>query len=103
MLSSRARVALVFVAVFGLLGPNGVFLYYLAFHWNETWAAVLHPAALVFVVDAFVAMGLVAVFVAKRPVGTGRFGWPAFVALSLVGGLAFSLPTFYLLNSPKER
>jgi hypothetical protein len=101
MLSSRARVALSLVALFGLAGPNGVFLYYLAVHWNETWATLRHPAALAFVVEAFVVMGLVAVYVAHRPLGNGRFGWQSFVALSLLGGLAFSLPTFYLLNSPK--
>jgi hypothetical protein len=47
--------------------------------------------------DAFIAMGLLAWYFAKWPIG--RVRWPWFVALSLLGGLAFSIPLYWWLNA----
>ena len=99
-LTPRQRLVLTIVAVFGFAGPNGVFLYYLLVRSSELVRALTHPAALAFVFDSFVAMVLLAAFIAKR--SFGRYGWPSFVALSLLGGLAFSIPVFVLLNQRRD-
>jgi hypothetical protein len=99
-LSSRDRIVLLVVAVLSFVGTNGVFLYFMIFRWNDLVAALLHPAAFVFVVDVFVVMILLAVFFARHPIG--RHGWPTFVALSLLGGLGFSIPAFVLLNDARR-
>ena len=96
-LSPNQRIALWAVAVFGLLGPNGVFIYFALFRWSDLLAAMQHPVTLAFVVEAFLVMGLLAVFFAQRPIG--RWGWKTFVVLSLIGGLGFGIPAFVLLNS----
>ena len=98
-LSRTERTALAFVAAFGMLGPNAVFLYYFVAEHHEFFEAITHPVALSLLVDAFIAMALIAWFIARY--GTGRHGWRAFVGLSLLGGLVFSIPAFLLLNSEK--
>ena len=100
-LSSQQRLLLGLVAIFGLLGPNSVFIYFALFRWNDLMAALQNQVTLAFVVEAFVVMALLAVFFAQRPIG--RWGWKVFVVLSLVGGLGFSIPAFVLLNSPRVR
>jgi hypothetical protein len=95
-LSRADRVTLWAVAAFGLLGPNGVFLYYAWFRRADLIAALSHPVTLAFVVEAFVVMGLVAVALARAG---GRLGWKGFVALSLLGGLGFSLPVLALMSA----
>ena len=52
-------------------------------------------------IDAFMAMLLLASLYARRPIG--RFAWPWFVLLSLLGGLGFSLPLYWWLNSSSAR
>jgi len=99
-LTAGQRIALRVVAALSFIGTNGVFLYYLVFHSRELLAVLLHPAALVFVIDVFTVMVLLAVYFADRPLGRHR--WPTFVALSLLGGLGFSIPAFVLLNSRKR-
>ena len=88
------RVVLILVAAVGLFGLNGVFLFYALLHPGTMRAALANPIALVFMLEAFVmvafAAWVVATFGLKRP------GWVAFVVLSLVGGLAFSVPAFLL-------
>ncbi len=100
-LSSTQRAWLGLVALFGLLGPNGVFIYYALFRWPELIAALRHPVTLAFVVEAFLVTGLLAVFFSSRP--SGRWGWKTFVGLSLVGGLGFGIPAFVLMSSPDPR
>lgn len=96
-LTSRQRIVLGIVAVLSLVGTNGVFLYYLLVRPRELWAGLMHPAALVFEIDVLVVLVLLAWYFALRPLG--RWGWKSFVALSLLGGLGFSIPAFVLLNS----
>lgn len=98
-LSPGQRFALGLVALFGLVGPNGVFLYYAFCRWPELVAALRHPVAMALLVEAFVVLALLAVYFAKRPLG--RWSWKTFVVLSLVGGLGFGIPAFVLLNSAK--
>jgi hypothetical protein len=53
-----------------------------------------------FMLDAFLAMGLLAYFFAVRPIGPLRWYW--FVLLSISGGLAFSIPLYWSLNERKK-
>ncbi len=52
--------------------------------------------ALAFIIDVFLTMCLLAYYFARKPIG--RVRWPWFVLLSLMGGLAFSLPLYWWLN-----
>lgn len=96
-LSSRGRIALIIIAIIGLLGPNGVFLYYAMFRMGDMLTALGHPVTLAYVVESFIVMGLVAVYIARKP--KGRLGWKAFIAFSLIGGLGFSIPAFMVINA----
>jgi len=40
---------------------------------------------------------LLAIYFARRPIG--RVSWQTFVLLSLIGGLGFSLPLYWWLNT----
>lgn len=91
---SRAeRWALVLVAVAGLVGVNGAFLYGVAQPglMEETLA---NPVAVAFMAEAFVLMGVLAYLMAKW--GVARLRWPWFVGLSLLGSMAFALPVVLL-------
>lgn len=85
------------IAGAGFLVPNGVFMVWLFREWNGFAAVMANHLAVAFVLDAFVAMGLLAWSFAKRPIGPVR--WPWFVLLSLLGGLGFSLPLYWWLNA----
>lgn len=87
---------LLLIALFGLLVPNGLFLYWLFYEYNGLAAALQNTPAVALMMDAFMAVGLLAWYFAREPLG--RFRWPWFVALSLAGGLGFSLPMYFWLN-----
>lgn len=88
---------LLLVALFGLLVPNGLFLYWLFVEYQGLTAVLQDKLALGFMLDALIALVILAVYFARHPVG--RFRWPWFVAFSFLGGLGFSLPFFYWLNT----
>ena len=90
-----ADLTLLLVAAFGMIVPNGLFVYWLL-DFDGIAAVADNPLALAFIIDAFMAMGLLAWLFAVRP--PGRFGWPWFVGLSLLGGLGFSIPFYLWLN-----
>jgi len=100
VLSPRERTVLAAVALFGFLGPNGVFVYYALFRWSELVAGLSHPVALAFVLEAGVVTMLIAACLACRPIG--RWGWKTFVGLSLLGGLAFGIPVTILINASRR-
>ena len=84
-------------ALFGLFVPNGLFIYWLAADYHGL-APVLHDRlALGFILDAVLATALLAWRYARHPIGPRH--WSVFVALSLVGGLGFSLPLYWWLNA----
>ena len=96
----KQRWVLLAVALFGLVVPNGMF-FYASFHNPNSCGGVTHNLlASSFMLDAFVAMGLLAYFFAVRPIGPVKWYW--FILLSLLGGLAFSLPLYWWLNSRRE-
>ena len=87
---------LVLLAVIGLLAPGGLFLYWLLNDYSSLSAALSDRMALAFFLDLLMSTFLLAYLFAKRPLGPVK--WPWFVALSLLGTLAFSIPLFIWLN-----
>lgn len=90
---------LLLIAFMGLLVPNALFLYWLLVEYEGIAAVLQDKLALGFIIDAFMALGLLAFYFARNPIG--RVRWPWFVLLSLLGGLGFSLPFYYWLNQRK--
>jgi len=78
------------LAIFALIVPNGIFLWYAFFDRDVVFAALTNPVSLVFVLEAFALMGLFAWLIAKTRLT--RPGWKGFVLLSLVGSMLFSVP-----------
>lgn len=89
------------IAATGLLGINGVFLYFAFFQPDVMMEAFRNPVSVAFIAEAFLLMGVAAWLVAKT--GWQRPGWRAFVVLSIVGSLAFSVPVFLLMHLRKQR
>jgi len=88
---------LLLVALFGLVVPNGYFIYWVVNEYHGLGPVFDNHLALGFMLDALLAMVSLAFYFARRPIGT--VGWPTFVALSLIGGLGFSLPLYWWLNA----
>ena len=84
------------IAAVGFLVPNGIFIYWLLVEFSGLRAVLQDRLAFGFILDVFLALILLAVYFAKRPIGPVRWYW--FVVLSLLGGLGFSLPLYYWLN-----
>jgi hypothetical protein len=88
---------LLIVALFGLLVPNGIFVYWLLRDYHGLGPVLSDRLALGFILDAMLAMILIAAHFAKSP--PGRLPWWWFVLFSLIGGLGFSLPLYWWLNT----
>jgi hypothetical protein len=99
-LTTRERNVLWIICLLGLLGPNGVFVYCAVFRWHDLPEAMRNPVAAAFIFEAFVVMALLAWLVRRFRIGV--LPWAAFVLLSLVGGLAFSIPAFLLWRSRRS-
>ncbi len=87
---------LLLLAVLGLCAPGGLFLAWLLNDYSSLSAALSDRMALAFFVDLVMSTFLLAYLFARRPLGPVR--WPWFIALSLLGTLAFSIPLFVWLN-----
>lgn len=88
------------LAAAGLVGVNGVFLYYAFVHPDVMTEAYRNPVSLAFIAEAFLLMFFAAWGIAKA--GWERPGWRAFVVLSVLGSLAFSVPVFVLMRLKRE-
>lgn len=88
---------LLLVALFGLLVPNGLFLYWLFVEYQGLGAVLQDKLALGFILDALLALIILTVYFARHPIG--RYRWTWFVTFSFLGGLGFSLPFYYWLNT----
>jgi len=97
--SRRERFWLWLLAGVGLSGINGAFLLGLTTP-GALAQALSNPVSLAFIVEAFLMVGLLAYLMWKWDVA--RLTWPWFVALSLVGGLAFAVPVVILWRRPKK-
>ncbi len=87
---------LLLIALFGLLVPNGIFLYWLLYECDGIASIVQNKLAIAFILDAFLAMGLLAYYFARNPIGRVKWYW--FIVLSILGGLGFSIPFYWWLN-----
>ncbi|MEO8201798.1 MAG: hypothetical protein ABI679_14810 [Gemmatimonadota bacterium] len=87
---------LLILAAIGFLVPNGIFVYWLFTEYHGLSPVLHDKVALAFALDAVLAVVYLALYFSRRPPGSVR--WPWFVALSLLGGLGFSLPFYYWLN-----
>jgi hypothetical protein len=96
----KQRWILLVVALFGLVVPNNMFVY-ASLHDSSGCGALAHNLlASSFMLDAFLAMGVLAYFFAVRPIGSVKWYW--FVLMSLFGGMAFSLPLYWWLNLRRQ-
>jgi hypothetical protein len=87
---------LLLIALFGLVVSNGLFLYWLLYEYDGLASVAQNKLALAFMIDAFLALGLLAYYFAKKPIG--RIKWYWFIVLSLLGGLGFSIPLYWWLS-----
>jgi hypothetical protein len=88
------------MALLGLIVPNGLFLYWLFYEFEGLSSIFQNKLALGFIIDAFLAMGLLAYSFARKPIGNIKWYW--FVVLSIVGGLGFSIPFYWWLNRHED-
>jgi len=87
---------LVLLAVAGMLAPGGLFVYWLLNDYSSLSAALSDRIALAFFVDLLMSTFVLAYLFACKPLGPVK--WPWFLALSLLGTLAFGIPLFIWLN-----
>jgi heme-degrading monooxygenase HmoA len=88
-------------ALFGLIVPNGLFLYSLFFELHGVGPMFSDKIAVALLLDAFLAMIVLAAAMTRRP--TIRVRWWWFVVLSLIGGLGFSIPFCWWLDCPRAQ
>lgn len=91
---------LLIISLFGLIVPNGLFVYWLFTEFRGVGEVLQNKLAVAFIIDAFLAMFLIAYWFAVNPIGKIKWYW--FIALSIIGGLGFSLPFYYWLNKKSE-
>ncbi len=89
------------IALFGLLFPNGIYIYWLASKFDSFAEAAQNELAVGFLLVTFVATLLVANQFRTAPLGRVPVRW--FVVLSMAGGLGFAIPFFYWLNKRECR
>jgi len=87
---------LLLIALFGLVVPNGFFIYWVVYEFNGLGPVLQDKLALGFILDVLIALILLSAYFARHPLGPVKWYW--FVVLSFVGGLGFSLPLYYWLN-----
>lgn len=100
-LSPRERAVLAALAIFGLVVPNGIFIWYALTPPVLVEAALRNPIALVFIAEAFFLMFLFAWPIGR--LGLRRPGRLAFIAMSLIGSMAFSVPAALWLAGRSKR
>jgi hypothetical protein len=88
------------LAMFGLVGVNGVFLWCLLYRPDAFRESMANPVSAAFAVEALVLVGFLAWLFRKW--GVSRLGWGWFVLLSLLGSMAFAIPVV-LLSPRRER
>ena len=97
---SGARAVLVITAIAGVAGLNGVFLYVVFARRDLLERALGDPIAWVLMVEALIVTGVLAWLLARWRRNRLGAGW--FVVLSLLGGLAFSIPVVLLASDRRE-
>jgi hypothetical protein len=98
--TARERRWLVMIAVIMGTAVNGAFVYGLIFQPGVLTAALSNPIAAAFMIEAFVMVGLPAYLFGKWEASRLSWGW--FVALSLLGGVAFAVPVALVWGRPAK-
>ena len=91
---------LLIIALFGLIVPNGIFIYWLFTEFGGIAGVLQNKLAVAFIIDAFMSMFVLAWWFAAKPSGKVRWYW--FVVFSLAGGLGFSIPFYFWVNKQKK-
>lgn len=93
----QLRPLLLVIAILGFMVVNGTFLYF-TFVKGETFIEAFSTGiASIFIAEAFLLMFFFAFLIAK--LGWKKPGWLFFIAMSLLGSLAFSIPLQIYLNT----
>ena len=100
-LNIKQRILLGIVAIIGLLGINGMFLYTVIFTPELMKEAHGNLYALVFILEAFILLPLFCFLIVVAKLRSP--GWLGFLALSLLGSLAFSIPFSILLWTREKK
>ncbi|HMP91154.1 MAG TPA: hypothetical protein PJ991_13205 [Kiritimatiellia bacterium] len=101
MFTQRQQAGLLFLALFGLLIPNGIFLYYAFTDFSVVWEALGNPVSAVFIAEA---MGLMIFFAwLLNRLNFRRPGAWGFIIMSLLGSMAFSIPAFLWWHNRASR
>ena len=100
-LSRNQELGLLILSIMGLLGPNGLFIWATVAEPELLRAAMVNPVAQVFLIEAFVLMFLFAYLIGRQ--GLRSPGWGAFILMSLIGSMMFSVPVALYLWSRKSR
>lgn len=98
--SRGERIAMIALGVVGAVVLNSVIVYCAFFHWNLVVEAHLNPVSAVFIAEAVLLMIFWAYFLRKW--GVARLGWGWFIALSLLGSMAFAIPVVLLWPKKKQ-
>lgn len=86
----RERFWLVVLGAVGFVAINGAFLYGLLFRPDYLASTLGNPVGMAFVAEALVLVGVFAYLFERWRVSRIRWWW--FVALSLIGSMAFAVP-----------
>jgi hypothetical protein len=94
------RLALWSLAVVGVVVLNSVFIYGLVVEPEMISAAMSNPLAAVFIFESLLLMCVFAYLLTKW--GVSRLHWGWFIALSLLGSMAFALPVVLLWRNQRR-
>jgi hypothetical protein len=95
----KERLILWTLSAAGFLGLNTAFIYSLLFQPEAMVTAMQNPISLTFIIESFFLMGALAWLLTKWKVTRLHWGW--FIALSLLGSMAFALPVVLLWPNRK--
>lgn len=95
------RPYLLVISILGFTFINIPFLYISIFERETYVEAMTNGMALVFIVEAFILMFLIAFLIYRM--GFKSPGWIGFIVFSIIGSLAFSIPFFLYLHTSPSR
>ena len=98
-LGRRKAVLYVFAAI-GFFVLNAAFIYYAIAQPHLMDEAMANPIALVFMLEAFALVGFFAWLIVRA--GLKEPGALAFIVLSIIGSMAFSVPAFLIWHIKKR-
>lgn len=85
------------IAIIGLLGPNGLYLYFSLTQPELNSAAISNPIALAFMIEAIMLVAIFLFWVYQRTRSWKQVA--TYFVLTMCGSLAFSFPLFLYRNS----